>query len=50
MDEVGVGPLAGPLVAAAVVLPARVSLRGLDDSKRLSAEERQRLRELGYLR
>src|SRR5512138_1826700 len=32
VDEVGVGPLAGPLVAAAVVLPPRVRLPGLDDS------------------
>lgn len=35
VDEVGVGPLAGPVVAAAVVLPDRVGLRGLDDSKRV---------------
>lgn len=33
VDEVGRGPLAGPVVAAAVVLPARVRLPGLDDSK-----------------
>lgn len=43
VDEVGVGPLAGPLVAAAVILPARVVLPGLDDSKRLSALRRERL-------
>ena len=43
VDEVGVGPLAGPLVAAAVVLPARVELPGLDDSKRLSRAQRERL-------
>src|SRR5689334_5588255 len=42
-DEAGRGPLAGPVVAAAVVLdPARVP-RGLDDSKRLTAEEREKL-------
>jgi len=42
-DEAGRGPLAGPVVAAAVILdPARIP-RGLDDSKRLSAEERERL-------
>jgi len=35
VDEVGVGPLAGPVVAAAVVLPKCVELRGLDDSKRV---------------
>jgi ribonuclease HII len=43
VDEVGVGPLAGPLVAAAVVLPARVHLPGLDDSKQLTAEQRESL-------
>jgi ribonuclease HII len=43
VDEVGVGPLAGPVVAAAVVLPARVDLPGLDDSKRLSRAARERL-------
>src|SRR4029078_6962454 len=42
-DEAGRGPLAGAVVAAAVILdPARIP-RGLDDSKRLSAEERERL-------
>ena len=43
VDEAGMGPLAGPVVAAAVVLPARVHLPGLDDSKRLPAPERERL-------
>lgn len=43
VDEVGVGPLAGPVVAAAVVLPARPRLPGLDDSKRLSRAARERL-------
>jgi len=43
VDEVGVGPLAGPVVAAAVVLPQRVDLPGLDDSKRLSRSDRERL-------
>jgi ribonuclease HII len=43
VDEVGVGPLAGPVVAAAVVLPDRVDLPGLDDSKRLTATARERL-------
>ena len=43
VDEVGVGPLAGPVVAAAVVLPGRVGLLGLDDSKRLRRAERERL-------
>ncbi|MBW2229564.1 MAG: ribonuclease HII [Deltaproteobacteria bacterium] len=43
IDEVGVGPLAGPVVAAAVVLPERVDLPGLDDSKKLSRPARERL-------
>jgi len=43
IDEVGRGPWAGPLVAAAVVLPPRFRLRGLDDSKKLSPDERERL-------
>ncbi|WP_439373779.1 ribonuclease HII [Bradyrhizobium sp. DASA03120] len=42
-DEAGRGPLAGPVVAAAVILdPGRIP-RGIDDSKRLTAEERERL-------
>lgn len=44
-DEAGRGPLAGPVVAAAVILPRRFFLPGLDDSKRLSAGQRQRLYE-----
>ncbi len=43
VDEVGVGPLAGPVVAAAVVLPPDARLPGLDDSKRLRRAERERL-------
>lgn len=43
VDEVGVGPLAGPLVAAAVILPPEVALRGIDDSKKLAAPARERL-------
>ncbi len=43
VDEVGVGPLAGPVVAAAVILPERPRLPGLDDSKRLSRAARERL-------
>jgi len=43
VDEVGMGPLAGPVVAAAVILPARVELDGLDDSKRVPRPERERL-------
>jgi ribonuclease HII len=43
VDEVGMGPLAGPVVAAAVVLPAGVRLDGLRDSKQLPATARARL-------
>lgn len=43
IDEVGRGPLAGPVLAAAVVLPRGVGIRGVDDSKRLTAEKRERL-------
>ena len=43
VDEVGVGPLAGPVVAAAVVLPERPELRGLNDSKKLTRAQRERL-------
>jgi ribonuclease HII len=43
VDEAGCGPLAGPVVAAAVILPARGVPRGIDDSKKLSAKERERL-------
>lgn len=43
VDEAGRGPLAGPVVAAAVVLPARGIPRGIDDSKKLCAAERARL-------
>jgi ribonuclease HII len=43
VDEVGVGPLAGPVVAAAVILRARVALPGLDDSKQVPAAARERL-------
>lgn len=42
-DEVGRGPLAGPVVAAAVALPRDHALDGLDDSKRLSPDTRSRL-------
>lgn len=43
VDEVGRGPLAGPVLAAAVILPPHVGIRGVDDSKQLTAEERERL-------
>lgn len=40
VDEVGVGPLAGPVVAAAVIIPPQMRVRGIDDSKKLSALRR----------
>ena len=42
-DEAGRGPLAGPVVAAAVVLDPRQIPKGIDDSKRLTAERREEL-------
>ncbi len=42
-DEAGRGPLAGPVVAAAVVLPDGLIIEGLDDSKKLSEKKRERL-------
>ncbi len=44
-DEAGRGPLAGPVVAAAVILDPKRIPRGLDDSKKLSAVERETLYE-----
>src|SRR5699024_11199091 len=41
MDEAGRGPLAGPVVAAAVILPHDFMLPGLDDSKQLNEATRQ---------
>lgn len=43
VDEVGIGPLAGPVVAAAVVFPPGVEVAGVDDSKRLDAATRAEL-------
>lgn len=43
VDEAGRGPLAGPVVVAAVILDPNKPLNGLDDSKRLSAATRERL-------
>ncbi|MEX5216666.1 MAG: ribonuclease HII [Nitrospiraceae bacterium] len=43
LDEAGRGPLAGPVVAAAVILPRCCRLPGLNDSKQLSEAERNRL-------
>ncbi|HEC07366.1 MAG TPA: ribonuclease HII, partial [Thiolapillus brandeum] len=43
VDEVGRGPLAGPVVAAAVILDPRNPIDGLNDSKKLSEKRRERL-------
>jgi len=43
VDEVGRGPLAGPVVTAAVVLPSDYHLPNLDDSKKLSVSQREQL-------
>ena len=46
IDEVGRGPLAGPVVAAAVILPEGMEDIGLDDSKKLSAKRREEIFEM----
>ncbi|MCX7765099.1 MAG: ribonuclease HII [Candidatus Sumerlaeia bacterium] len=46
VDEAGRGPLAGPVVSAAVILPEKARLPGLDDSKRLTPAKRIKLLEL----
>jgi ribonuclease HII len=43
VDEAGVGPLAGPVIAAAVVFPPGTEMLGIDDSKRLDPDDRVRL-------
>lgn len=43
VDEAGMAPLAGPVVAAAVILPRNYKLRGIDDSKLLDPETRERM-------
>jgi ribonuclease HII len=43
VDEAGVAPLAGPVVAAAVMFPPETEIAGVDDSKKLDAETRERL-------
>ncbi len=43
IDEAGRGPLAGPVVAAAVILPEGHDIKGLDDSKKLTAKKRASL-------
>ena len=46
VDEVGRGPLAGPVVTAAVILPEDFDILGVDDSKKLSAKKRDELYDL----
>ena len=43
LDEAGRGPLAGPVCAAAVILPANIEIPGLNDSKKLSDKRRREL-------
>ena len=43
VDEAGRGPLAGPVYAAAVILPPNLQIDGLDDSKKLSESKREEL-------
>jgi ribonuclease HII len=43
VDEVGRGPLAGPVITAAVILPVEFNLPGLNDSKKISAKRRDDL-------
>ncbi len=43
IDEAGRGPLAGPVCAAAVILPYGIEIPGLNDSKKLSAKKREEL-------
>lgn len=43
IDEAGRGPLCGPVVAAAVILPIDVDIKGLNDSKKLSEKKREAL-------
>ncbi len=46
VDEAGRGPLAGPVYAAAVILPEDLVIEGLDDSKKLSEKRREELYEI----
>jgi ribonuclease HII len=43
IDEAGRGPLAGPVTAAAVILPPGLLIKGVDDSKKLSPDKREKL-------
>jgi ribonuclease HII len=46
IDEAGRGPLAGPVVAAAVILPEGLMIPGVDDSKKLTEQKREKLFEV----
>lgn len=46
VDEVGRGPLAGPVVCAAVIMPVDNVIEGVDDSKKLTAKKREALYDL----
>lgn len=46
VDEAGRGPLAGPVYAAAVILPRGLEIDGLDDSKKLTQKKREKLYEI----
>ena len=46
VDEVGRGPLAGPVVCASVIMPLDDIIEGIDDSKKLSEKKRERLFEI----
>ena len=48
-DEAGRGPLAGPVVAGACILPEGLVIKGLDDSKKLSEKRREALQRLRKL-
>lgn len=48
MDEAGRGPLAGPVAAACVILPEDCNIEGVNDSKKLSASQREKLYDVIY--
>lgn len=50
IDEAGRGPLAGPVMAAAVILPAGLAINGVDDSKKLTPDKRDKLFEIIILK
>ena len=45
VDEAGRGPLCGPVVAAAVILPKNIDIEGINDSKKLSEKKREKIYE-----